>query len=49
LFARPHRNAVDEEVIVTLFQHGNPDVAVTVHQEPHFAALDPRTVILLGW
>jgi hypothetical protein len=41
LFGRPHRDAVDEEVIVTLFQHGNPNVAVAARQEPHLAALDP--------
>jgi hypothetical protein len=48
LFSRPHRDAVDEEVIGTLFQHGNPDVSVTARQEPHLAALDARAIILLG-
>jgi len=41
-------HAVEEEVIATLFQHGDPDVAVIAGQEPHLAALDPRAVILLG-
>ena len=48
LFGRPHRDAVDQKVIAMLFQHGDPDVAVTARQEPHLAALDPRAVILLG-
>jgi hypothetical protein len=48
LFGRPHCHAVEEEVIATLFQHGDPDVAVIAGQEPHLAALDPRAVILLG-
>jgi hypothetical protein len=48
LFGRPHCDAVDEEVIATLFQYSNPDVAVTARQEPHLAALDPWDIILLG-
>jgi len=46
LFGRPHCHAIEEEVIATLFQHGDPDVAVIAGQEPHLAALDPRAVIL---
>ena len=49
LFGRAHRDAVDEEVVATLFQHGDPDVGITARQEPHFAALDPRAIVLLGW
>jgi hypothetical protein len=47
-FGRPDCDAVDEEMITTLFQHGNPDVAVTARQEPHLAAPDPRAIILLA-
>jgi len=40
LFGWPHRDAVDEEVIATLFQHGNPDV-LPPHAKSHTS---PRSI-----